>query len=271
MSAKILAFLEQSLPTLKQVGLIGLKVLVILVVSYYCALFASKKLHKILQRYDETLANFVHQVVFVCVMIIGVIMTLSNIGVQTNSILAVLGAAGVAIALALKDSLSSIASGILLIVLRPFIKGDNIEIGAISGKVESINIFNTTLLTGDGKVVILPNKNIANSNIINQSKNPNQRIEIQIQIANNHNAAHIKEIIQKVLQTHTTIKKSPKAFVGVIDFDTQKVVLCIRAWISKTQSVFDTKSEIIEKINAELYKKGLFEVSVLEVRVDSRI
>ena len=135
----IQTYLINFLPQLEQLGIALLKAALILIVGYYFSQFIGNKVRKAIAKKDEILAKFIAQVIFVLSLVVMIVAALGTIGVQTNSIIAVLGTAGVAIALGLKDSLSSVASGIILIVLRPFKRGDLIEVSGLTGNVESIN------------------------------------------------------------------------------------------------------------------------------------
>ncbi|ANV98469.1 hypothetical protein BBW65_06510 [Helicobacter enhydrae] len=146
-----------------------LKALMIGGLGIYLAFFIRTYICKWLSKQDPILGSFISQAFFVLFLILTGITTLGTLGVQTTSIVALLGTIGLTIALALKNSLSSLASGILLIVLRPFKQNDFVEIGSIAGHIESINLFQTSIRLENGKLAIFPNDKINNNTIINCS------------------------------------------------------------------------------------------------------
>ncbi|PAF44853.1 mechanosensitive ion channel family protein [Helicobacter sp. 11S02596-1] len=263
----ILDFFHITLPFIQDISLSLLKAIIILFVGFYLARLARKKTHTLIAKKDEILGNFISQVASIGIIIITIVTMLSNIGVQTTSILTLLGTIGVAIALALKDSLSSIAGGIILIVLRPFKKNDTIEIGQISGKIEAINLFNTKIALPDGKLAVLPNRNVANATIINCSHSQKRRIEWIFQAPYNTDIQKVREILKNVLTNLEKTKKvqhfdSKNAFIGVSDLSPESLTFTIRVWI-KNQDSHSFKSELIEKT------KEAFDSAQIQIPPDS--
>ncbi|PAF52266.1 mechanosensitive ion channel family protein [Helicobacter sp. 13S00477-4] len=245
-------FFQKIPPSIEDFALVLIKALLILAIGIYVSKFISKKIKKTICKKDPILGNFISQVVFIALFIIVIITMLSNIGVQTTSILTIIGTAGVAIALALKDSLSSIAGGIILIILRPFKKNDTIEIGSIIGNVESINLFNTTIRLPDDKLAILPNRNIANANIINCTDSDKRRIEWVFHIKYTNDIEQIRQIIQNVISKMDKIDPNTSVFIGVTEFGSDSLSFTIRVWAKIKDNVFAIKSELIEKTQAAL-------------------
>ena len=191
--------------------------LFILVIGYYLSRILSKYISKavIKATKDETLGEFLKNVVFVAVLILTFITALSNLGVKTTSIIAVLGTAGLAIALSLKDSLSNLASGILLVVLRHFNKGDTISVGSITGKVDSINLFQTKLTTPDNQVVVLPNSSIVSAPIINVNANATRRMDLIFGVGYASDLQKAKQILEEILEQEEIVLKEPAPVIGV--------------------------------------------------------
>ncbi|PAF49500.1 mechanosensitive ion channel protein [Helicobacter sp. 12S02232-10] len=245
-------FFEKIFPFLQETSLTLFKAIVILIIGFYLAKFTQTKINKIISKKDEILGNFVSQIVFIGILIIAIVTMLGNIGVQTTSILTVLGTAGVAIALALKDSLSSIAGGIVLIILRPFKKNDTIEIGNISGNVEAINLFNTMIRMPDDKLVILPNRNVVNANIINCTNSDKRRIEWIFGIKYSSDIQKVRRILKNVIAKMEKIDSKIAPFVGVTDFGSNSLNFTIRVWAKIEDNVFALRSELIEKTKEAL-------------------
>lgn len=253
----LLGFIDMVLPFLQSFVLVLLKAILIFVVGFLLARFARKKISKIIGKKDEILGNFISQVISIGILIISIVTALANMGIQTGSILAVLGTIGVAIALALKDSLSSIAGGIILIVLRPFRKNDTIEIGAITGNVEGINLFNTMIRMPDDKLAILPNRNVVNANIINCTDSNKRRIEWVFGVKYDNNIEEIRNIIKDVISKMDKVDSSSAPFIGVTDFGQNSLNFTIRVWAKLEDNVFGIRSELIENTKIALDKQKI--------------
>ncbi|WP_187908554.1 small-conductance mechanosensitive channel MscS [Helicobacter pylori] len=249
---EIKTLLVDFFPQAKHFGIILIKAVVVACVGFYFSFFLRKKVVKLLSKKDEILANFIAQVAFVLILIITTIITLSTLGVQTTSIITVLGTAGIAVALALKDSLSSIAGGIIVIVLRPFKKGDTVELSGLNGKVESVNLFNTSLRLHDGRLAVLPNKNVANSNIINSNNTECRRIEWICGVGYGSDIERVHQIMKDVIDGMEKIDKNMPTFVGITDFGASSLNFTIRVWAKIEDGIFNVRSELIERIKNAL-------------------
>lgn len=254
---KFLGFADVLMPSLQTFVLILLKAILIFVVGFFLAKFARKKVSKILGKKDEILGSFISQVISIGILIVAIVTALANMGIQTGSILAVLGTIGVAIALALKDSLSSIAGGIILIVLRPFRKNDTIELGSITGNVEGINLFNTMIRMPDDKLAILPNRNVVNANIINCTDSNKRRIEWVFGVKYENDIEEIRHIIKEVISKMDKVDSSLSPFIGVTDFGHNSLNFTIRVWAKLEDNVFAIRSELIENIKIALDKQKI--------------
>lgn len=250
-------FFISYLPMLQTLGINALKAIAIMLIGWYFARFMRTKLIKILAKKDEILANFLAQLGFIVCIIITIITTLGTLGVQTTSILTVVGTAGVAIALALKDSLSSIAGGIILIVLRPFKKGDVVELGSIAGKVEAVNLFNTSIRMADDRLAILPNRNIVSANIINSTDSERRRIEWVCGVGYDSDIEKVRNIIKEVIANMDKIDQDFPPFVGITDLGASSLNFTIRIWAKIENGVFNVRSELIEKVKVALDKEGI--------------
>lgn len=248
-----------------------LKSVLIILAGIYLAHFTRAKTKKIIGRKDEILGNFISQVLFVCVIILASITALGTLGVQTTSIIAVLGTAGLTIALALKDSLSSLASGIVLIILRPFKKGDLLELGSVSGKVEAINLFHTTLRLPDNKLAIFPNEAVTKGVITNCTDAEKRRIEWVVGVGYKSDIEEVKNILNQVILNIDEISKDPAPFVGVTELSSSSINFSIRIWIENNINIFAVRSQLIEECKKALDNAGVeIPYNQLDVRVSNK-
>lgn len=253
----IQTYLINFLPQLEQLGIALLKAALILIVGYYFSQFIGNKVRKAIAKKDEILAKFIAQVIFVLSLVVMIVAALGTIGVQTNSIIAVLGTAGVAIALGLKDSLSSVASGIILIILRPFKQGDLIEISGMTGYVEAINLFTTHLRLTDGKFAIVPNSNIAKANIVNTTLNEQRRIDLIIGVGYQSDVESVKNIINDVLQNTPEVDLAQTYFIGLSELGESSLNFTLRFWVKLESGVLNAQCKVLESIKAQLDKNGI--------------
>ncbi|MDE5926539.1 MAG: mechanosensitive ion channel, partial [Helicobacter sp.] len=232
--------------------------LFILVAGYYLSRILSKYISKVVIKTtkDETLGEFLKNVVFVAILILTFITALSNLGVKTTSIIAVLGTAGLAIALSLKDSLSNLASGILLIVLRHFNKGDTISVGSITGKVDSISLFQTKLTTPDNQVVVLPNSSIVSVPITNIYANPTRRMDLIFGVGYTSDLQKTKQILEEILQEEEIVLKEPLPVIGVNALNTSSVDLIVRFWV-KSENYFKANIIMQQKVKLRFDAEGI--------------
>lgn len=253
----ILEIWDKLLPFVKTFGFIGLKIIILLVAGYYFSRFVAKKIRRALESKDKMLANFLAQVVFIGINIALIIAALGTAGVQTHSIIAVLGTAGVAIALGLKDSLSSVASGIILIILRPFMHGDTIEVGSLLGKVEAINLFNTTIRLPDGKLAILPNRNVSQANVINHTDISQRRIDITFGVGYGSEINAVKIIAINVLEHQPCVNLARGYFVGVQDMGASSLDFLLRFWVNMEYGLIEARACVLEALKVNLEANGI--------------
>jgi small conductance mechanosensitive channel len=170
-----------------------------------------------------------------------------QLGIKTTSFLAVLGAASLAIGLALKDSLANFSSGVMLILFRPFKVGDFVVVGGDSGTVERISIFSTILNTGDNQKKIIPNGAISNATITNVTANPTRRIEVVVGIGYQDDIRKAKQVLEEIVNADDRILKEPAPLVAVSELAASSVNLVVRPWV-KTEQYWSVYFDLIEKI-----------------------
>lgn len=178
--------------------------------------------------WDASLIPFVGGIISATLRIVLFISVASLIGIQTTSFVAVLGAASLAIGLALQGSLSNFAGGVLILVLKPYKVGDVIEAVGYSGEVKEIQIFNTILVTGDQKTVILPNGSVSNGSIVNFSQRGVRRVDMVIRLSYRDDAEQAKKIIRELLLSYPEVHKSPEPLIEIIELTEHHIQLCVR-------------------------------------------
>ncbi len=203
---------------------------------------------------DPTLVLFVTNFTYVVLMVFIIIAALGRIGVQTGSFIAVIGAAGLAVGLALQGSLANFAAGVLLLIFRPFKADDLIEGAGVLGIVEEIGVFTTTLKTLDNKKVIVPNAKLTGDNIVNYSAKPIRRVDMVIGVSYDADLKKTKEVLSEVLAADERVLKDPEPTVAVSELGDSSVNLVVRPW-TKTENYwgvyFDTTQAAKERLDAE--------------------
>lgn len=222
--------------------------------------WASKIVRKVVRRImvkgkvDETLIGFVTNLVYLGLMAFVVVAALGKLGIQTTSFIAVLGAAGLAVGLALQGSLSNFAAGVLMIIFKPFKVGDYVDAAGQSGVVEAIHIFTTSVRTLDNKVVIIPNAKVTSDSIVNYTAKDTRRVDLVIGVSYSDNLDKVKKAIEAVLAADQRILKDPAAQVAVLELADSSVNFVVRPW-TKTADYwdvyFDTVKAIKERFDAD--------------------
>jgi len=241
------------LPQLKQyVTVFGVHIIsaiLILVIGFWISKRLTKILKKVLTKrnVDLTLAGFLTSALKFILYLFVIIAAVSRLGIETTSFIAALGAAGLAIGLALQGSLSNVAAGVMLIIFRQIKVGQFVESGGVSGTVEKVGIFNTMLATVDNKVIYIPNSRLINDNIINYSEKTTRRIDLVFSISYKDEIDKAKNIIFKILESDIKILKEPAPTVVVGQLSNNSVDLFVRPWVN-TPDVFEVRFRITEQI-----------------------
>lgn len=203
---------------------------------------------------DETLVGFIGNLVYVALMTFIVIAVLAKIDIQTGSFIAVIGAAGLAVGLALQGSLSNFAAGVLLILFKPFKVGDFIEGGGAMGTVEQIGIFTTELKSPDNKKIIVPNAKMTGDKIVNFSANDSRRVDLVAGVSYSDDLAQVKSVLQDILAGDPRVLQDPAATVAVLELADNSVNFVVRPWVKAEDYwdvYFDTQQKIKERFDAE--------------------
>ncbi len=239
-------------------GLNIIAAILTIVIGLIVARMISGAINKVLikRKLDITVVDFVSHLAKYVIVAFVLIAALSRIGVQTTSFIAIIGAAGLAIGLALQGSLSNFASGVLIIILRPFKAGEYIDAAGVSGSVESVQIFATTLITPDNKFVVVPNSAILSGSIINYSRKATRRIDITIGVSYKADLAKTKAILEAVLKDNELILKSPQALVAVSELAASSVNFVVRPWV-KSSDYWGVHFALMEAIKNALDEAGI--------------
>jgi small conductance mechanosensitive channel len=215
--------------------LYGLKIvaaMVILVIGNWVVKFIRNLIKKVMykRKVDKTITEFSGNLIYYALLVFVVLAALSQLGVQTTSFIAVIGAAGLAIGLALQGSLSNFAAGFLLIIFRPFKVGDFIEAAGTAGTVEVIQIFTTQLLTPDNKTIIIPNANLTADNIVNWSSKGTRRVDITLGIGYGDDIDKARRIIAEILEQDERVLDDPAPQIAISELADSSVNFTVRPW-----------------------------------------
>lgn len=205
---------------------------------------------------DETVENFIISLIDVLLKIVVLISALATMGINTASIITVLGTCGVAIGLALKDSLGNIASGIIIIVNETFKKGDYIEVNGQEGIVQTINLFNTTLLTFDNVEVVIPNGIISTNSVKNYTAMDLRRVDLTFKVASETDLRFAQDTVFAFIDAYEKVIDTPEPVCRIDSFTDTGVVLVVRAWC-KTDDYWDVHFDLKEGIRAQFMAKGI--------------
>ncbi|MBN1592032.1 MAG: mechanosensitive ion channel [Candidatus Coatesbacteria bacterium] len=239
----------------------GMKVvgaIAILVLGWWAAKIARKIVKRIMVRakVDETLVGFVTNLVYVALLAFVVVAAIGKLGVQTTSFVAILGAAGLAIGLALQGSLSNFAAGVLMVIFKPFKVGDFVQAAGSTGVVETIQIFTTTMKTVDNKIVIIPNAKITGDSIVNFTAKDIRRVDLVIGVSYSDNLDKVKAAIDAVLAADERILKDPAPMVAVSELADSSVNFVVRPW-TKTADYWDVYFGTIKAIKEKFDADGI--------------
>ncbi len=232
-------------------GLSIIGAIVILIVGRIISGWVRKATVKLLNRsqLDATIVGFLSNLIYGLFITFVILMALSQLGVETTSFVAVVGAVGFAVGFALKDSLSHLASGVMLLVNKPFTLGDYVEAGGTSGTVVEIKLFSTKLKTPDNKIVYVPNTNVVSSNITNYSAEDTRRVDMVFGIGYSDDIDKAKNVIKQVLSNDDRILTDPAPQVVVSSLGDSSVNFNVRPWVNKADywGVYFDLTEIIKK------------------------
>ncbi len=247
-------WLEQVVPFLQNL----LLALVIYIIGMWIAKRLIGFIDKVmgLRGFDEALRGFVGAVLSVLFTIVVILIAAEQLGLNTTSLLALLGAAGLAVALALKDSLSNFAAGVMLITFKPFTVGAYVEAGGTAGIVEKITIFNTILRSPDNKVITVPNSQVYSGSITNHSARATRRIDLVFGIGYDDDIRKARNLIQQILDADSRVHKDPEPVIAVDALAESSVNLVVRPWCA-TNDYWPLRWDLIENIKHCFDENGI--------------
>lgn len=204
---------------------------------------------------DPTLVNFLGNIVSAVLLVAVILAALDTLGLPVTSLLAVVGAAGLAIGLALKDSLGNFAAGVMLVMFRPFSKGDFVEVAGVAGKVDEVRIFSTILTTGDNKQVIIPNGQVAADTITNYTAKDTRRIDMVFGVGYDDDLKVARDVLTRVCSNHPKVLQDPALNIFVLNLGDSSVDFAVRPW-SKTEDYWTVWGDVMEQAKVELEAAG---------------
>jgi len=214
----------------------------------------SKFLNK--SKIDVTLRPFILSMLDIVLKVLIIITAIQQAGVEVTSFVAILGAASFAIGLAFEGALSNFAGGVLLLTLRMFKVGDLVEVSGHTGKVEAINIFNTTLTTFDNKTIIIPNGDLSNSSIINYTSKGTRRLDIEFGVGYEQDIDKVKQVLMDIINNHELVLKEPEPTVVVTGHGDSAVFFTSRTWVLSSD-YWALKFDLLEDVKKRFDKEGI--------------
>lgn len=239
-------------------GLRVIAAVLILLVGRWVAMAIRNLVRALLRKaaIDKTISSFVANLTYTALLAFIVLAALNQLGIQTTSFIAVLGAAGLAVGLALQGSLANFAAGFLMILFKPFSVGDYIEGGGVTGTVEEIQIFTTTLVTPDNKTIIVPNAKMTNDNIVNWTIKGTRRVDLTFCIGYGDDLDKAMAIIGDILAGQSKVLKDPPAQVALVELAESSVKVAVRPW-AKVSDYWDVYLETLQRVKKAFEVNGI--------------
>jgi len=232
--------------------------LLIFVIGKMVVGIVGNAMNKVMQKakLDPILISFLTGILRNVLLLLVIVFALSQLGLDTTSLVALLGAAGLAVGLALKDSLSHFAAGVMLILFRPFKVGDFVEVDGVMGSVEQITILSTRLKSGDNKVITVPNANVFGNTMTNFSEQPTRRIDFVFGIGYGSDLLKAKSILEEMVANHDLILKDPAPRVAVHELADSSVNFICRPWVNSAD-YWPVYWDMMEKVKLRFDEEGI--------------
>lgn len=231
---------------------------VILILGTWAARLARKIIRKVMGRrqLDPIVIGFVANFAYITLMVFVILAALERIGVKTTSFVAIIGAAGLAVGLALQGSLANFAAGFLMVIFRPFKKGDYIEAGGTAGVVDEIQVFSTVLNTPDNCRVVVPNSKIMSDNITNFSALPTRRLDLVFGVGYSDDLRKVKAVLQEIAEADARVQRDPAPLIAVNELADNSVNLIMRVWV-KSEDYWPFKFDVTEAVKLRFDAEGI--------------
>lgn len=233
--------------------------IVIFIVGKWMAKKVTQLVIKLLSKQknmDETLLNFFDDIIYYVLLIVVILSALEQVGIETTSVLAILGAAGLAVGLALKDSLSNFASGVMIILFKPYKIGDVVTAGGVTGKIKEIHLFNTEFTTPDNQQILVPNSAVTSGTITNINAHETRRVDLIVGIGYDDDIKKAKNLLTKIVQSNDKVLIEEGITIAVSELADSSVNFVVRAWVN-TPDYWDVKFSLTEKIKLSFDKEGI--------------
>lgn len=246
----------QSLVTLYGLRLLGAAALV------FAGRWAARAVRRVVRRLldrasvEPTLVQFAGNFAHWALFAFALIAAMGVLGIQTTSLVAVLGAAGLAVGLALQGSLANVAGGVLLLFLRPFKLGDFVEAAGVMGTVKDIDIFTCTFITPDNKRVTIPNASITGGNVVNYTATGTRRLDLAVGVAYHEDLARVRAVIAEVVRTHPMVLSEPAPVIGVMELADSCITIAVRPWVN-TADYWNAHFSLTEAIKTRFDADGI--------------
>lgn len=232
--------------------------ILVLIIGSWVIKIIMKSFGKILNKrnIDESLKPFLRSIFGILLRVMLIISVLGMVGIQMTSFIAILGAAGLAVGMALSGTLQNFAGGVMILLFKPFRVGDFIDAQGHTGSVKEIQIFNTILTTPDNKTIIIPNGGLSTSSLTNYSVEPLRRVDWTFGIGYGDSVKTAREVIQRLADEDARILKDPELFIGIAELADSSVNFAVRAWV-KSEDYWGVFFEMNEKVYNTFDKEGL--------------
>ena len=238
-------------------GISVMLALIIWMIGRWVARIASGTLRKVLlkREVDVVLVDFLTMVTSILILIVAAVAAFDQLGIPATSFLAIMGAAGLAIGLAMKDSLSNFASGVMLVMFRPFTKGDFIDGGGVTGTVDEVRLVSTTLTTPDNKLITVPNALMFNGTITNYSAKETRRLDLVIGVGYDDDLKVVADVLTKICADHPKVLGEPETGVFISNLGDSSVDFSMRPWV-KGSDYWPVRAELLKSAKIELEAAG---------------
>jgi len=229
----------------------------IFLIGRWFAKLTQNSLEKLLRKrkIDDMLVGFLGTIAAALILIVAVVAAFDTLGIPATSFMAIIGAAGLAIGLAMKDSLANFASGVMLVLFRPFTKGDFIEAGGITGTVDEVRLVSTTLTTGDNKLITVPNALIYNNTITNFSARGTRRLDLVFGVGYDDDLKVVAGVLEKICREHPKVLAEPATGIFITNLGDSSVDFAVRPWLQGSD-YWGVRAEILEAAKLELEAAG---------------
>jgi small conductance mechanosensitive channel len=245
------------LPTLTDWAINIVLALVIYIIGKWVSHRVANLVRRLMERasMDPTLVSFLSNIVYAVLLIAVILAALDTLGIPVTSLMVIVGAAGLAVGLAMKDSLGNFASGVMLVLFRPFTRGDFVEVAGVSGTVQEVRIFNTVLTTPDNKLIIIPNAQISADTITNYSANDTRRVDLVFGVAYDDDLKKARAVLTRICAEHPLVLDEPATNIFVLNLGDSSVDFAVRPWV-KSADYWTVYGDLLETGKVELEAAG---------------